>query len=276
MSEQRPTNDEQPEPPTRLPANAESVIQEDLARIRKRKRASSIACWVLLVLFFDVLAIGSIDYGVRNRTVLVQILSMGRHGSYSFQNFVCIYQTPQGMQVRPADEQGYNRLGLSLAEDPPPRWTPVAWAHISPIHFEGYGYGLLTPSFRECDYRLLVTNAAQDTVVAADDWRDVVCDWLEGGESELGERALRTGRALRKGDHVDRSCSFLCLLHDFVFVCAASWSVWTLIVGAVHKTPRAAMRIDRGVCPRCSYDLLADFSQGCPECAWGKERGGTS
>lgn len=34
---------------------------------------------------------------------------------------------------------------------------------------------------------------------------------------------------------------------------------------------RRRFRRRRGRCPRCAYDLLGNFAQGCPECGWGRE-----
>ncbi|QYK49070.1 MAG: hypothetical protein KF838_04285 [Phycisphaeraceae bacterium] len=270
MSEQPPTNDEQPEPPTPLSTNAESVIQQDLARIRKRKRASSIAGRVLLVLFLDLCMVRMMDYGVSNRTLLSQFPPRGTYPSYTPHCTVFIYETPEGKRVMWEDAAGYTDDRRTLVEDPPPHWTPVAWVAWSPVRFQGYGYGLLTPWSRETDYRLGATTAAKDKDLPVEQWRGIVCDWLVSGASGHGERAARVGRALRKGDHVERSFSLLCFLHDIAFVCAAVWSVWTLITGAVLGTSRAAMRIHQGHCPVCSYNLLSDFSRGCPECGWGR------
>lgn len=35
---------------------------------------------------------------------------------------------------------------------------------------------------------------------------------------------------------------------------------------------RSRVRRRRGHCPRCAYDLLADFTSGCPECGWNRDQ----
>lgn len=268
MSEQPPINDERSETPAPLPTIAESVIREDLERIRKRKLASTIGCWVLLVLFCDLVIVSGLDYGVHDRTAWADLCRMGRFG-HARRTDVYIYDTPQGWRVMPAWTNGHSRSGTTLKEDPPPLWRPVAWAAWFPVGFRGYGHGLITPFKRECEYRLLVTNAEQDKDLPADDWRQIVCDWLEMQEPEYGKGAIATAQELRKGDHIVRSLSLPLLLHDIVFVIASCLSVGVIIDSAIHRTSRSARRIHRGHCPRCSYDLLSNFSRGCPECAWG-------
>ncbi len=39
---------------------------------------------------------------------------------------------------------------------------------------------------------------------------------------------------------------------------------------------RRLLRRRRGHCPRCNYDLMSDFSTGCPECGWGRPMNGSS
>lgn len=39
----------------------------------------------------------------------------------------------------------------------------------------------------------------------------------------------------------------------------------------VWRMQQRDRRFRRGCCPACRYDLRWDFSQGCPECGWGRE-----
>jgi hypothetical protein len=52
----------------------------------------------------------------------------------------------------------------------------------------------------------------------------------------------------------------------------------TLFYSAVWLIPlvcipalRRHLRLGRGHCPACNYDLRADFAAGCPECGWNRE-----
>lgn len=43
-----------------------------------------------------------------------------------------------------------------------------------------------------------------------------------------------------------------------------------LAAGRFGRACWRTRRMQRGRCPRCSYDLRRDFSCGCPECGWGR------
>lgn len=48
---------------------------------------------------------------------------------------------------------------------------------------------------------------------------------------------------------------------------------WFVLLFAAHRAARALFtrrRLRRGTCPHCRYDLLGDFSSGCPECGWNR------
>ncbi len=45
--------------------------------------------------------------------------------------------------------------------------------------------------------------------------------------------------------------------------------LWLLMCGP--SVLRRFLRMRRGLCPQCAYDLRADFAHGCPECGWGRE-----
>ena len=42
--------------------------------------------------------------------------------------------------------------------------------------------------------------------------------------------------------------------------------LWLLVPGPFVL--RRFLRVRRGLCVACGYDLRGDFSQGCPECGW--------
>jgi hypothetical protein len=43
------------------------------------------------------------------------------------------------------------------------------------------------------------------------------------------------------------------------------WLLWMMLSRPVRVT-REILRMRRGVCPKCGYDLRFDFAHGCPEC----------
>lgn len=48
--------------------------------------------------------------------------------------------------------------------------------------------------------------------------------------------------------------------------------VYATPLAAVAFLPmlRRSIRVRRGRCPQCTYDLRSDFAPGCPECGWGR------
>lgn len=60
---------------------------------------------------------------------------------------------------------------------------------------------------------------------------------------------------------------------------AAAWLA-ALLLGerafrAISTRARFRRALRRGTCPACRYDLLGDFSSGCPECGWNREAADT-
>lgn len=54
-------------------------------------------------------------------------------------------------------------------------------------------------------------------------------------------------------------------------------SFYGLILFLLLRAPRLARegrRARRGQCPRCAYDIRADFWSGCPECSWRRDQPG--
>jgi hypothetical protein len=270
MSEQPPINDKRSEPPAPLPDNAESVIREDLERIRKRKRASIIAWLVLLVLFLDLLVVRSFDFGLRDRTFVNAFRSMGRTVSFTGMT-AYFYQTPEGIRI--VSEVGHDRDAIEekLNPFPPPDWEHLATAYPSPPYFRPDGYGLITPWRRQRDYRLGVVSSDGSELLTDPKWRELYCDWLATGVGWKSPDLDEYVAGMRKGDHVESSFSMLLFLHDLIFMAAACASAAVICVGMMTRTSRSARRINRGHCPHCAYDLLSDFSRGCPECGWGRE-----
>ena len=62
------------------------------------------------------------------------------------------------------------------------------------------------------------------------------------------------------------------LLNSFIF--AAAWFLAISLGGRAARSLTARLRARRarrcGRCPMCTYDLLGDFSSGCPECGWNR------
>jgi hypothetical protein len=49
---------------------------------------------------------------------------------------------------------------------------------------------------------------------------------------------------------------------------------YALILWLLYCTPfvaRRLIRIKRGRCPKCGYDLRGELDAGCSECGWGRE-----
>lgn len=53
---------------------------------------------------------------------------------------------------------------------------------------------------------------------------------------------------------------------------AAGWWLLLMVVRRLYRDHLGYLRRRKGRCPRCAYDLRADFASGCPECGW--RRGG--
>lgn len=62
------------------------------------------------------------------------------------------------------------------------------------------------------------------------------------------------------------------LLNSFIF--AAAWFLAISVGGRAARSLTAGLRARlarrRGRCPMCTYDLLGDYSSGCPECGWNR------
>lgn len=57
---------------------------------------------------------------------------------------------------------------------------------------------------------------------------------------------------------------------------AAAWVVLYQLVGRLWRLLAPVKRRRRraqGLCPKCAYDLRADFDSGCPECGWNRSDG---
>ncbi len=46
-------------------------------------------------------------------------------------------------------------------------------------------------------------------------------------------------------------------------------SLWFVALFGVRDA-RLWLRVRRGLCPKCAYDLKGDFAGGCPECGWNR------
>ncbi|GJM18556.1 MAG: hypothetical protein DHS20C14_07690 [Phycisphaeraceae bacterium] len=86
----------------------------------------------------------------------------------------------------------------------------------------------------------------------------------------LGDRAAST--RLVGGIEVGGSGHHLPLnINPFPFAVESllfSILTWGSMTGFAYT--RARLRIRRGRCPRCAYDLAGDLSPGCPECGWNR------
>ena len=49
------------------------------------------------------------------------------------------------------------------------------------------------------------------------------------------------------------------------------FNVLAVPVGIMLLMVKLPTRHNRGLCPKCAYDLRYEFHRGCPECGWGRE-----
>ncbi len=49
------------------------------------------------------------------------------------------------------------------------------------------------------------------------------------------------------------------------------FNIFSLPLGLVVLILKLPTRRNRGLCPRCAYDLRYEYENGCPECGWGRE-----
>lgn len=54
------------------------------------------------------------------------------------------------------------------------------------------------------------------------------------------------------------------------FINTATFSTPLLLAAILVPRLRTRRRLRRGLCPRCAYNLHADFAFGCPECGWNR------
>ena len=48
------------------------------------------------------------------------------------------------------------------------------------------------------------------------------------------------------------------------------FNVLGLPVGIMITMSKLPTRRNRGLCPKCAYDLRHEYHRGCPECGWGR------
>ena len=248
-----------------------SIVQQDIARIKLRQRRATQGWQLVILLIVDLAIVSSISFGVQNWSIAHRFRNGGRTLSFTSKtaNF---YETPDGVRI--VSKLGHDRAALEKqhATFPPPDWNAVATAFPFPVHFQASGHGLLTPWYQSIDYKLLVCTPDGTTVLTDPKWRAMYCDWLATDSDWAAWSGTRTfAAALRKGDHNRWRISVPLVLHDLGFVVGGVWSISMILAGAATRTSRSARRVVSGECPVCGYDLLFNFSCGCPECGWGKE-----
>ncbi|MBX3316813.1 MAG: hypothetical protein KF902_08130 [Phycisphaeraceae bacterium] len=208
-------------------------------------------------------------------------------GGPSFRPVVAhIFSTPSGVrivsdggtdmeraaaEVAGVDPDNWNQVQAAMADFPPRDWQPVAYAGMFSSRLSTNGYGLLTPARQITDYNCYVQSATMQplTTAQASEFRAIFCNWLATESDWASPETAKYAAELKKGDRTTARFVWPLLIHDIVILAAFSWSAWTILRTPLPTLTRAR-RIRRGHCPRCDYDLLSDFSQGCPECGWGK------
>ena len=49
------------------------------------------------------------------------------------------------------------------------------------------------------------------------------------------------------------------------------FNIFALPIGVMVALVKMPTRRNKGLCPRCAYDLRYQYSEGCPECGWGRD-----
>ncbi|QYK49071.1 MAG: hypothetical protein KF838_04290 [Phycisphaeraceae bacterium] len=270
------------------------ALNAEVERILRAGQRLGIAMVFIAIVVVDLGIVANADFGTRNQTVFRCLLDMlsGRGGPSFRLVDARLYATPDGVRIvsgggtdmervaaetAGVDPDNWNQAQAAIANFPPAEWQPIAVAGMLSSRLYTNGYGFLTPAHQIVDYSCFVQSTTMQPLTGEQTaaYREMFCDWLATESDWASPQTAKYAAELKKGDRTVTRIVWPFLVHDAAALVVLAWSGWTILRTPLPTLARAR-RINRGHCPRCSYDLLADFSRGCPECAWGKERGGTS
>ena len=83
----------------------------------------------------------------------------------------------------------------------------------------------------------------------------------------LIEPFIMAAHVISRGD-VEYSLAYASLVRQFFYALVTSGILIGLTLAM--RGYLAHRRVDRGLCPVCSYRLRDDAVEGCPECGWGR------
>ena len=156
-----------------------------------------------------------------------------------------------------SDEMRFQRQRIEAVKQDLPGWSVVATSPPAPPNvtpgvwfWEEAGRGWPAPAFRSID------------IVAPDGTWTVREGIRIGGSPKQKPFRIVPTHPLWIGIAID----------------TCFWGVASLVIVIGLRLAARRLRLHRGRCPTCGYDLRDDFSQGCPECGWRREAnaGGTS
>lgn len=250
----------------------------EVGRIRRAGRRLGLALVVCVAVVVEVLIVTDFRRFASNQPLLPGIAWATVDSTRTpavgspFVVLASVYRTSEGIRVAGRQEDLlYDQHGdLSLG---------ISWDEIGSIEAGrgGFGFqelGLIRPcvQMRRMDFTVYDQTSGSLGGVSEQEIRKAFYEWFVARE-EFREwpSALSYAANIRDGVTVERRVLWHWVLHDAIVFPIVLWAMAT-IVSTPLRTLSRARRIRRGHCPRCSYELLAQFSDGCPECGWGRER----
>ncbi len=135
-----------------------------------------------------------------------------------------------------------------------PEFEPVSWMTI-PISDPGYVYTSTAFGWPTLALRGLVVEGLPTRTRA---FMNVFTDyWVFGHPDEPRTIALPLG----------------IIWPGFIINTLIYTAAWFVLLFAARRATHSLLtrrRLHRGFCPACRYNLLGDFSSGCPECGWNR------
>lgn len=225
---------------------------------------------LLVLLLIEVAIVASIDFGRWNES-FVHVMVTGGERRRAAMYQMHFFATPGGMRPVPRDSLSIDQLVTEYGDFPPPGWDERVRAQFMEVILDPNGDGLFTPFMRWHTYslRLEPMDGQEISESEAAYMRATFCDCLANESPRASPEVARYASELLKGNRHETRIVWGLLAHDAIVLGGFIWCARSLVWTPWPPFQRWR-RIRRGHCPRCSYDLLADFSRGCPECGWGK------
>lgn len=247
----------------------------DVVRIRRAVNRLGFAMWGVALVMLDIAVVATVDYHARDRTALKAAMSVLGYGGHDHaQPFTLRIELGDGHRV--FSLRGGGEPYWPDDYPPTPERVETALVHMLALNIRPDGSGILTPFHQvtryACDVQSPTMQPLSDDQILR--FREIFCDWLATNSQWASPGTARYAAELKKGDREVTRIVWPLLLHDFFVLSVLGWSAWMLA-----RTPLPTLlrfrhlnrRISHGFCPFCAYDLLSDFSRGCPECGWGRE-----